>query len=94
MQHHLNIQAFQLPGSVYCYTWMPLTLPDQLRFKILRTQAPWTLAEADIDLYQLPDLTARPRFEYQCEDYRLGKHVKRLKLNMQSETEALLDFRL
>lgn len=93
-RHHLNVQAFQLPGSTYCYSWCPISLPERLRFSIVRTQTPWTLDHLRVSLYALPDLEPESDSSFACDDYRLGDCVAELRPQLLSAEQAILDLRL
>jgi len=52
-----QIGAFQKPGSVYDYYWMPGgSLPQQLRIRLLQTRTDWSLKELDLSIWKLRPL--------------------------------------
>jgi len=57
-----RINAYQKPGSVYDYYWMPVgPLPRRLRIRTVQTRTVWTPTEFDLSIWQLrPAETGAP----------------------------------
>ncbi len=85
----INLHAFQLPNTDYCYGFIAPMQPKRLRCRITRTQTPWHIKQLQWSEYKLPQLGSTDA-TFSCSEYQLGAKQRDLTLKLDDAAQAFI----